>query len=83
MSKPHCITCGSTFPCSCPDLVGQLVALVESVGGTVTLYGKPVTARELKTFAWASFVERFANVVVKAACTAMVVPRDVQWSPYP
>lgn len=63
--------------------IDELVDLVESVGGTVTLYGKPVTARELKTFAWAGFVERFADVVVKAACTAMVVPQAASWTPYP
>jgi hypothetical protein len=61
----------------------ELFKLVESVGGTVTLYGKPVTARELKTFAWAGFVERYSDIVINAACTAMVVPLEPQWSPYP
>lgn len=65
------------------DHLDELIALVQSVGGTVKLYGKPVTARDLRSFAWAGFVERYTDVVVRAACTAMVIPRELQWSPYP
>lgn len=61
----------------------ELFELLDRIGATPTLYGKPVTARELKTFAWGSFVDRCADVVVAAALRASILPSEPQWSPYP
>jgi hypothetical protein len=61
----------------------ELFALLEQIGATPTLYGKPVTVRELKTFAWASFVERFTDIIVTEALRASILPAEPQWSPYP
>lgn len=36
----------------------ELFAILEEIGATPTLYGKPVTVCELKSFAWAGFVDR-------------------------
>jgi len=63
--------------------VDELFELLEQIGATPTLYGKPVTLRELRTFAWASFVDRCAGVVVTEALRASILPPDPQWSPYP
>ncbi len=83
ISREHMFRIGAARMSGQGGLVDDLVSLVESVGGTVTLCGKQVTARELKSFAWAGFVERYADVVARAACTAMAIPRETQWSPYP
>jgi hypothetical protein len=61
----------------------ELFALLDSIDATPTLYGKPVTLRELKAFAWAGFVERHADVLVTAALRASILPVEPQWSPYP
>ena len=63
--------------------IDELFELLEKIGATPTLYGKPVTVRQLKTFAWSGFVERSANVVVTAALRASLLPVESQWSPYP
>lgn len=70
----------------------QLFEILDRIGAVPTLYGKPVTVRELKTFAWAGFprplhaeelVDRFAALVVTAALRASVLPKEEPWSPYP
>jgi hypothetical protein len=61
----------------------ELFALLESIGATPTLYGKPVTVHELKSFAYASVVERYTDILVTAALRASIVPAEQQWSPYP
>ena len=40
------------------DAIGTLCRLVESAGATVTLYGKPVNADELRDFATTAAVAR-------------------------
>jgi hypothetical protein len=67
----------------------ELFALLEEIGATPTLYGVPVTVRQLKTFAWAGFVERVitdsevARLVVTATLRASILPAEPQWRPYP
>lgn len=61
----------------------ELFDLLDKIGATPTLYGRPVTVRELKTFAWAGFVDRCADTVVTAALRAAILPAESQWSPYP
>lgn len=63
--------------------IDKLFEIVRSAGGTVTLYGTPVTARELESFAWSGFVERHADKVIEAAARAIVVKAEPRWSDYP
>jgi hypothetical protein len=63
--------------------IDELVRLVESVGGKVRLHGREVSARDLRTFAWALFVDRFTNAITAAAARRLCVAVEPQWSFYP
>lgn len=43
------------------DHIDELIELLRSVGATMTLYGKPVTADEVRAHATANVVERFVD----------------------
>ena len=53
--------------------VDELFALLEEIGATPTLYGKPITATEAREFAVRSFSERVAM---------RLVPDEPQWRPW-
>lgn len=65
------------------DHVDELFRLVESVGGKVRLYGQEVSASDLRTFAWSSFVDGLSNAITAAAARRLCVAAEPQWSPYP